>query len=209
MEPLPPDHIRLIQIEAGPIEARIRCKLQVTSFHNAPPYEALSYTWGSLEQASFITCDDIPLRVTNNLFDAFQYLRRPESNRIMWIDAVCINQKSNQERTEQVGMMGQIYKRARHVVIWLGTETAEDKTAFELLSHFERVFAEHGLVNIGPQSFSAVGLPNMLDPSWATLVRIFQRPWFRRIWVVQEATVCKSKVPRLLGISLINLHLVY
>jgi len=195
MKLLPPDHIRLIHIEAGPAEAPIRCKLQATSLHNALPYEALSYTWGSLEQESSITCDGVPKRVTQNLFDALEYLRQQEAERIMWIDAVCINQNSDQERTEQVGMMKDIYQKARHVVIWLGKETSEDKAAFELLNRFENVFAEHGLVNVGPLSLPALGLPKMLDPSWATLVRLFQRPWFRRIWVMQEATVCVFWTP--------------
>jgi hypothetical protein len=117
----------------------------------------------------------------------------------MWIDAVCINQNSNKERTEQVGMMKDIYRKANHVVIWLGKETTEDKAAFELLGLFEAAFAKHGVVNIGPESFSVVGLPKMNDPSWAALVRLFQRPWFRRIWVVQEAAVCESLNPRLGG----------
>ncbi|KAF4633399.1 hypothetical protein G7Y89_g4718 [Cudoniella acicularis] len=195
MEPLPPDHIRLLCIEAGSAESPIRCKLQATSLHTPPPYEALSYTWGSTEQESAITCGGSDMLVTRNLFDVLQYLRKPESQRIMWIDAVCINQRNDQERTEQVGMMKDIYKKALHVVIWLGRDTLEDKAAFSLLNRFEDVFAKHGLVNIGPESFSTAGLPKMGDPDWVALVKLFQRPWFRRIWVVQEAAMaCESTV---------------
>jgi hypothetical protein len=102
MDALPLDHIRLLGIEAGVDEHPIRCRLVTTSLEALPPYEALSYTWGSTEQDSTITCDDVPMSVTCNLYDAIKYLRNPEQERIMWIDAVCINQKHDQERTEQV-----------------------------------------------------------------------------------------------------------
>ena len=70
----------------------------------------------------------------------------------MWINAVCINQRDNQEWTEQVGIMRDIYAKAFHVVIWLGKETLGDKVAFSLLDWFKAVFAKHGLFDIGPEN---------------------------------------------------------
>jgi hypothetical protein len=191
MNPLPLDHIRLLHIEAGVDESPIRCRLVTTSLEASPPYEALSYTWGSTEQDSTITCDDVPLLVTQNLYDAIKYLRNPEHERIMWIDAVCINQRHDQERTEQVGIMKDIYAKASRVVIWLGKETSEDKAAFSILNRFNEIFAKYGLVDIGPYPDESLGLPSYYDPQWLALVRLFQREWFQRIWVVQEATVCQ------------------
>jgi hypothetical protein len=110
----------------------------------------------------------------------------------MWIDAMCINQRDDQERAEQVGIMRDIYAKAFHVVIWLGKETLEDKAAFCLLDRFKDLFAKHGLVDLGPENSGAVGLPTVDEPEeWTALVKLFQRPWFQRIWVIQEATVCK------------------
>jgi hypothetical protein len=191
MDPLPPDHIRLLHIEAGVDDSPIRCRLVTTSLEASPPYEALSYTWGSIEQDSTITCDDIPLFVTQNLYDAIQYLCNPEHERIMWIDAVCINQRHDQERTEQVGIMKNIYAKASRVVIWLGRETSEDKLAFSMLNRFKELFAKYGLVDFGPFPDQSLGFPHNTDPEWPALVRLFQREWFQRIWVVQEATVCQ------------------
>jgi hypothetical protein len=191
MNPLPLDHIRLLHIEAGVDESPIRYRLVTTSLEASPPYEALSYTWGSIEQGSTITCDDVPLFVTQNLYDAIKYLRNPEHERIMWIDAVCINQKHDQERTEQVGIMKDIYAKASRVVIWLGKETSEDKAAFSILNRFKEIFAKNGLYDIGPYPDQSLGFPSFYDPQWLALVRLFQREWFQRIWVVQEATVCQ------------------
>ena len=132
--------------------------------------------------------------VTTNLYNVLQYLRKPEHERIMWIDAVCINQENDRERAEQVGIMKGIYTRAWHVVIWLGRETPEDKIAFELLNRFKQIFDERGLVEIGPEHYSTVGLPSIHDSDWShwtALVKLFQRSWFQRIWVLQEAAVCK------------------
>jgi len=112
METLRPDYIRLLYLEAGLDQTPICCKLVSTSLHASPPYEALSYTWASLELESTIICDGLPLPVTHHLFKALQYLRRPEQERIMWIDAVCIDQKNDKERAKQVGIMKNIYTKA-------------------------------------------------------------------------------------------------
>jgi hypothetical protein len=193
MDPLPLDYIRLLRIEAGVDESPIRCRLVTTSLEASPPYEALSYAWGSTEQDSIITCDDVPLFVTQNLYDAIQYLRNQEHERIIWIDAVCINQRHDKERTEQVGIMKDIYAKAFCVVIWLGRETSEDKLAFSMLNRFKELFAKYGLVDFGPFPDQDLGFPPHIDPDWRALVRLFQREWFQRIWVVQEATVCQLR----------------
>jgi hypothetical protein len=198
MDILPLNHIRLLHIEAGIDESPISCRLVTTSLDASPPYEALSYTWFATEHEFTITCDDALLSVTRNLYDAVLYLRDPEHKRIMWIDAVCINQKHDQERTEQVGIMKDIYAKASRVIIWLGKETSEDKLAFSMVDRFKKLFAKHGFVDFGPYLDQTHGFPPLTDPEWAALVRLFQRQWFQRIWVVQEATVrqlCRATLP--------------
>ena len=68
----------------------------------------------------------------------------------------------------------------------------EDKVAFSLLDWFKDAFAKHGSVDLGPENYGTVGLPKDEEPEeWIVLVKLYQRPWFQRIWVIQEATVCK------------------
>ncbi|KAF4632732.1 hypothetical protein G7Y89_g5395 [Cudoniella acicularis] len=194
MDALLQGHIRLLCIEPGSDESQIAVRLVTTRLESAPPYEGLSYTWGVAEFNSTITCDGSSFPVTQNLYDAIRYLRQPDCERVMWIDAICINQRDNQERTEQVGIMKNIYAKAVHVVIWLGKETAEDKDAFTLLSRFEKLFAEKGLVDVGTVENFLYGLalPAQESREWTALVRLFQRPWFQRIWVLQEAVMAQK-----------------
>jgi len=201
MDHLPPGHIRLLHIEAGFDNEPVRCRLETTSLEASPLYEALSYTWGSLELNSAITCNGASMLVTHRLHEALYYLREREHERTVWIDAVCINQEDLRERGEQVRIMKEIFAKAFHVVIWLGRETEEDQVAFSVLDRFKNLFDTRGYGDVGPECYVDAGLPDTNDPDWAALVKLFQRPSFRRIWVVQEATVsrCKFSVPRSLG----------
>lgn len=79
-------------------------------------YEALSYVWGSDRKERIIEINGKHFRVTINLYDALQQLQLPDQDRIVWVDAICINQNNNKERGHQVRHMSNIYKRAARVV---------------------------------------------------------------------------------------------
>jgi hypothetical protein len=87
------------------------------------PYEALSYTWGDTKRTARITLNGRSLLVTENLYTALLHLRSSSEDRIMWIDAICIDQDNWEERGHQVQLMGDIYQQAERVVVWLGRGT--------------------------------------------------------------------------------------
>uniref|UniRef100_L2FGN4 Heterokaryon incompatibility domain-containing protein n=1 Tax=Colletotrichum fructicola (strain Nara gc5) TaxID=1213859 RepID=L2FGN4_COLFN len=87
--------------------------------HLLPVYEALSYAWGDPEVVRPILLDGEQMDVTINLESALRHLRFAESTRILWVDALSINQKAIVEKTHQVGMMDEIYKQCSRVIIWL------------------------------------------------------------------------------------------
>ncbi|KAH6696658.1 heterokaryon incompatibility protein-domain-containing protein, partial [Leptodontidium sp. MPI-SDFR-AT-0119] len=93
-------------------------------------YEALSYTWGDPQPSSTIQMDGLPYWVSANLFEGLQRLRLPDQDRVLWIDAVCINQKNLTEKSAQVGLMFSIYLKAHRVVVWLGLATYDDAALF-------------------------------------------------------------------------------
>jgi hypothetical protein len=193
MDPLPQDHFRLLYLEPGDKDSEIHCRLAVFELQSAPTYEALSYTWGEAVLSRKIICNGSSLQVTSNLHDALQYLRQIDGERIVWIDAVCINQTNDQERTAQVKIMKNIYSNSDHVVIWLGKDTADDKMAFAILEQYRKLFAEHGQhLDIGPMENVAykLALPAEDSKDWTALMKLFQKPWFQRIWVIQETVVC-------------------
>ncbi|KAI0850529.1 heterokaryon incompatibility protein-domain-containing protein [Daldinia vernicosa] len=121
--------IRLLHLHPGKLSSLISCHLSQCSLDDKPTYEALSYVWGTSinPQRIVLTRDNLfPLEgsdfaVAPNLYAALQFIRKPDAERIVWIDAICINQEDIPEREYQVALMGQIYSGAKQVLCWLGT----------------------------------------------------------------------------------------
>jgi hypothetical protein len=95
-----------------------------------PAFEALSYAWGSDSYHHVVYVDSptaegvspMTMSIRKNLANALSHLRYADRDRVLWIDAICINQHDLQERGLQVPRMTDIYKYANRVVVWLGTE---------------------------------------------------------------------------------------
>lgn len=169
--------IRLIQLLPGTDEEPIQCDLATYCLGNVPKYEALSYVWGSPEETKSISISGYQHHATTNLYTSFKYLRYPTKARMLWVDAVCINQKDTLEKTRQVEMMGDIYKRCNAALMWLGTgEEIKDSTQmFHMLQE---------LANGNGDWISA----NQTDARRALLAlgKLMISPWWSRTWVVQE-----------------------
>ncbi|KAL8948149.1 MAG: hypothetical protein Q9222_005637 [Ikaeria aurantiellina] len=160
----------------------IHCHLVNDDPRSKPAYEALSYTWGETKERRIIFVNGEPFPVTPNLFVALQYLRQAEGSRVLWIDAICIDQCSLSEKTHQVGMMKEIYREASRVLMWLGESDRDIRRAMTFLKR-RRLFQ--------------LLTEDELDPFIPGLTKIFERPWWSRIWVVQEILVATK--PPLLG----------
>ena len=76
--------------------------------------------------------------ITRNLRDALYNIR--DSSRIigLWVDAICINQQDDNERNQQVALMGQIYSVAQHTVIYLGQSSPVIDAVFEKTAELGR-----------------------------------------------------------------------
>jgi hypothetical protein len=101
-------YIRLLYLQpAARWNDKIRCRLQMASLDSSAEYEALSYVWGIDSSCNCeILLDGITVKVRRNLWDALFALRwRRTTARVLWIDALCIDQTSLKERNHQVGMM--------------------------------------------------------------------------------------------------------
>ena len=119
-------------------EVRITIQNHVFTESQIPVYEALSYAWGSNEKSVMIhieeTGGDRMLAVTSNLAEALQYLRYEDRPRVLWIDAICVDQQNVPERGHQVSRMADIYRSANPVLIWLGPVFASSDVAMRALS---------------------------------------------------------------------------
>ncbi|RYO97352.1 hypothetical protein DL764_007330 [Monosporascus ibericus] len=116
--------IRLLTLHPGDWDAPISCHLFTTRLTDACSYKALSYCWktdGDSPDVD-ISCNLRTLTISSNLNAALKRLRQDPANRRIWVDAICINQQDDAERTYQVGLMRDIYHLSAEVLIWLGEQ---------------------------------------------------------------------------------------
>lgn len=116
----PLTQIRLIHLLPGIDVEPIRTTLTVHDSIHSAPFEALSYVWGARGNQVLISVNGYSSEVTANLGLALRCLRLADTARVLWIDALCINQNSDTEKSARVSIMGQIYKSAKAVLIFLG-----------------------------------------------------------------------------------------
>ena len=177
----------------------IQCKLVQCAITEAPAYDALSYCWGDpTVEGGVILIGNSYLHITESLHSALHQFR--ESNDecdkiLLWVDAVCINQKDIPERNEQVKLMRNIYRSARKTMIWLGPADIFSKIAFELASFVIGAIQQQAPAEMVEVERDAV----------ECFFRFLDRPWFRRIWIVQEVAVSSQAVVRCGG-SMIQWH---
>lgn len=113
--------IRLVVVHPSPnFDSKIECHLIHTTLTSGTEYEALSYTWGKPDFTQPILLGGALFRVTTNLEGALKYLRLTGKERILWVDALCIDQQNTDERNEQVGYMSEIYRCCAVDLLWLG-----------------------------------------------------------------------------------------
>jgi hypothetical protein len=181
-EALQHNFIRLLILEAGSAEDSIRGQL----FHapllaSSRHYEALSYTWGSPRCQHVIEINGNSFRVNQSLFEALRHFRREDVTRVLWIDAICINQEDSKEKSEQVMLMSEIYRNAGTVQIWLGPENEFIAAGMRVLSFLaggEDTALETPLIPWKDSGFSDREVEGLKD--------ILDHPWFERVWEVQE-----------------------
>jgi ankyrin repeat protein len=161
-------------------------------------YEALSYTWGGSHKAHDIEVGDGMMAVTQNLSLALRSLRKSEEDRILWIDAVCIDQENDKEKSHQVHQMGLIYAQAARVLIWLGSSTLMTDLVFDEMSRFEKrvVRRKCGDLDVSDEQYQGVlssvhildgnGETQLTEDAEIGLEDLLSRPWFERAWIIQE-----------------------
>lgn len=193
--------IHLPKQDNGPL----RCELfhaDLRDTGDGMEYEALSYTWGDLHKSHKLDVNGKILPITRNLYLALQHLRDPREDRILWIDALCIDQENLEERGHQVRQMASIYENAIRVIIWLGQSTTEIDIFFHYMNELEKQALDH-----------ACNSWNASDERWELLwdnvelelrgryaksralkgsVQLSTRPWFKRAWIIQEVAKARS-----------------
>ncbi|KAB5527980.1 heterokaryon incompatibility protein-domain-containing protein [Coniochaeta sp. 2T2.1] len=165
-------------------------------------YHALSYACGTGPKDIHIVVNDANFMISSELEKALRHLRLYSNTNSIWVDAICISQSDLDERADQVLMMKEIYESAARAVVWLGEERpGQTEIAVSFLRERIRVDDEGNLVDELEANTKLAGSVNdpACDAAWKELYyHIFQAPWWKRIWVVQEVAVAK-RVDVLIG----------
>ncbi|KAF2642538.1 hypothetical protein P280DRAFT_547998 [Massarina eburnea CBS 473.64] len=187
----------------------VRCSLEVVWLKDHPKFIALSYTWGSpinsqqldgpakdIVQDAHILCNGRRMSIRRNLYDFLLHCSQTTDNDALrgplWIDAIVIDQTNLSERSYQVNIMGDIYKAAIRVAVWLGKEGPSTPKAFALIEALANATADERS-RIHSYQVSHNNPNTLLDlDSWQALVRFFERSWFGRVWIIQEVAFARD-----------------
>lgn len=100
-----------------------------------PSYLAVSYAWGQPPTfESIIELESGSLQISDTAAGALRRFRRRKTRISLWIDSICINQQDDDEKNEQVAIMGDIYREAKAVLVWLGEAASTDCYAFHIIT---------------------------------------------------------------------------
>lgn len=225
-EPLNDGEIRVLRIQAlsSPSEADA-APLSMTLDHRnirketTVPFWAMSYVWGSPDNPRTVQINGKSFQVTSNLHEALVQYRRQFLNHerraaeagtgILWIDAICINQKDRKEKSVQVPRMKEIYGRCERVLAWLGPvnsdETADMALMAETLEHFDEEVKNTGaeyrdvIEAFREKNENAIEGRERFAKIRMQLLRVGCREWFRRVWILQEYVLAVKQPIFLIG----------
>ena len=202
-----PDSIRLLKLEPGDSDALIDGTLSILSLSDPGlSYGALSYTWGNpLDEDSrffephddsknYVNCGGKRIEISKNLRDALWQLRQLGEFSYLWIDAICINQKDNSEKSQQMKLMPKLYSKASLVIIWLGKS---DQTSDEAIDLIETDPAA-SLMSLMQPAGQVVSKFDFTTQQWQAIANLLLRKWFTRLWTLQEV-ILPTKTTALCG----------
>lgn len=158
----------------------------IVDLNDAPRYDALSYVWGDPTKTDEVLVNGATVKITRNLADFLgQFTKFGGANGILiWVDAICIDQANVEERNQQVSLMGRIYSTAYAVSAWLGHEEEHDARAIQAMYS---ILDKHIDRDLPLPSWTPYRGNYQLDPEdMRSLEAFFQKPYFNRVWVIQE-----------------------
>ncbi|KAI1749037.1 heterokaryon incompatibility protein-domain-containing protein [Xylaria castorea] len=208
--------LRLLRILPGGADGELRGTIIHGYLTSNPNYLAISYAWNNRSLFSDtdkgrgldrLVVDDVSfILIGKNISSSLRQVRLVDKETDnMWIDAVCIDQENLPERSAEVLHMRTIYQMARSVQIWLGPEKNDSGLALKLISHFSSSRWEEVRSQPNPAEFTWMNSTDMEQMEydlhnsetrtmWLAVSRLFERAWWNRTWVVQEATLANDIV---------------
>ena len=209
-------HVRLLKLSPGGFSDNLHVELEQVLLGGTSNYEALSYVWGSTAHPVSILVGpsrERTISVTQNLSTALRYLRDANESRILWVDAICINQNDLKERSDQVALMSGIYRAACQVIVWLGPEEDDSSHAFDIMHAIGLSIDVDWVSNsykpkvaVNNQLFRMVEDRQnyrFQDKEAIAINRLLHRQWFERLWIRQEIGLATQAIIRCGSLSIL------
>jgi hypothetical protein len=204
--PLYTRHLRLLQLLKGSYEEPLRATIFHAELDKSTEleYDALSYSWGPSGPTHNIQVNGQLSSITENLDSALRGLRHTHEDRVLWVDAVCINQIDYEEKANQIQLIPTIYQKARDVIVFLGPPTPRAELIFGYMHQFENELIERGYTSLPASdgvfknSWEYVrhrmdGCKNSAtEQLQKSMISVLSHEWFYRAWVLQDVFVAHS-----------------
>jgi Heterokaryon incompatibility protein (HET) len=217
--------IRLLRIHPkvgqASSEYDINCELSDVSLDSEIDYTALSYCWGDPTAKKSILLNGNKFAISKNLSIAMEHIQDVDGAVVMWVDAICINQDNNEEKTEQVQLMHSIYSKARRVIFWLGEAAPNTDVAFDCIDQIGPFLLQTGIWELSHEDLNTWdNIPR--DGSRRSQIRsdllvfmhqlltavqkgvdhfiyfrnsnLLTRKWFWRVWCLQECANAQQAI---------------
>ncbi|KAH7124993.1 heterokaryon incompatibility protein, partial [Dactylonectria estremocensis] len=219
----------------------LRCCIYSVSLSSLPPYTALSYTWGPPDRTHLLEVSNQEFSITSSLATCLQHICHTERTTTLWIDQICINQDDSREKNEQVPLMDQIYRKAEEVLIWVGPSAEESSSLMDVWNkvggkaqawgmdsyltkerfpEYQQIITKADPTDLKTTEFHDICQTYGPLFDLKAMLAWYKRPWFLRVWVVQELClgshsvfVCGNKrVPVdlvMFALQIFNFYLAY
>ncbi|KAJ3567559.1 hypothetical protein NPX13_g6723 [Xylaria arbuscula] len=205
--PLPKsgNYVRIMELQPGKSGDVISFSLYAMRLKDSPPFEGLSYEWKEKTGTVPVECHRERLLITPNCMAAFKRIRSNTEIMTLWVDAICINQEDNAERSEQVAMMARIFSRAKRVLMWIGEEKESTEAALTQVSKLhdlgiplcdelggdpyldnEKLRKQEDVQELVEQvTADKIALEGLAD--------LLLRPYLTRAWIFQEILLARNR----------------
>lgn len=187
-------HFRLLYLTgAEAILSPIHIQLQEYAFEDRPEYETVSYAWGG-EDGDSTLCRPVyvgafwdVILVTDNCSALLHYLRPRKGCRVVWLDAICINQADNVEKSAQISRMGDIYANGERVVVYFGQDLIQPPRG-----RLFRPRVECQSQDTSDKVRTAEFFTTCAENAGVSQNQLLERRYLARIWIVQELVLSRK-----------------
>src|SRR5579871_2558870 len=180
--------IRLFTLNSGTSESKVEGILETYPLEKCPSYQTISYFWGDPKNTKTVLVDGRYLSVTTNIYDVLQHIRDIKHSNTFWIDAISINQNDKNECSQQVQLMKAIFANAASTVAWIGPSSGQSDIGMQFISQFaDPNVSKKELVQRAENGECL--LRNAVHD-------LFLRPYWGRVWIVQELASAQTALVR-------------